>query len=219
MKQKTVNFRDCLKGFTVDQDKAVTPEQTLKKFYDQIGVFDKEILKEVKRIDNGRLGIPVYFSICGVDAAAMTGTKKQMGKGASPIQAEASACMELAERYSLFSFKNDTNSFITGDYAAMERAGYPVMPIKYLLASVHDTHSSEELLRQLLTGIPMQWTWGTNITRESDVLIPFSWFFAINEFNGPSAGNTLEDYRKACLFNNQPPPGDDTKDQQRFRKK
>ncbi|HUU80230.1 MAG TPA: YcaO-like family protein, partial [Acidobacteriota bacterium] len=35
--------------------------------------------------------------------------------------------------------------------------------------------------------------WGYNLTREKEVLIPFNWFFAINEFNGPSAGNCVEE--------------------------
>jgi ribosomal protein S12 methylthiotransferase accessory factor len=75
----------------------------------------------------------------------------------------------------------------------MTAAGYTVLPPEYLLASVHDNHTSVEILNRLLEDIPMQWVWGTNISRGEDVLIPFSWFFAINEFNGPSAGNTLEE--------------------------
>lgn len=193
MKKKSISFSDCFKTFTIDQDKAISPEETLEKFYAKIESQNLKILNEVRRIDNGRLGIPVYFSVCGDDAHALTGTKKQMGKGASVIQAEASACMELAERFSFFSFKNDSKNFLTGDYDAMIRDGYPVLELKYLLASVHDTHSSLQLLEQLLTDIPMQWTWGTNVTTGIDVLIPFSWFFAINEFNGPSAGNTCEE--------------------------
>jgi len=193
MKKKSIRFNDCFKTFTIDQDKAITPEETLKKFYTKVESLDLKILNEVRRIDNGRLDIPVFFSVCGEDAHAMTGTKKQMGKGASPIQAEASACMELAERFSFFAYKNNPGNFLTGDYRTMLRAGYPVLGLEYLLASVHDSHSSVELLEQLLEDIPMQWAWGTNVTRNSDVLIPFSWFFAINEFNGPSAGNTIEE--------------------------
>ncbi len=193
MKKRSIRFNDCYKKFTIDQDKAITPEETLKRFYDQVAGLDLEILNEVRRIDNGRLDIPVYFSVCGEDASALTGTKKQMGKGASPIQAEASACMELAERFSFFSYKNQPDNFLTGDYPAMIKAGYPVLAREYLLASVHDSHSSVALLDRLLADIPMQWAWGTNITRGEDVLIPFSWFFAINEFNGPSAGNTCEE--------------------------
>ena len=74
-------FEDCLKTFTTDQDKAIRPEDTLKRFYAKVKTLDCVILNEVKRIDNGRLDIPVYFSICGDDARALTGTKKQMGKG------------------------------------------------------------------------------------------------------------------------------------------
>jgi len=193
MKKKSVRFIDCYKKFTIDQDKAITPEETLRNFYAKVDSLNINILNEVTRIDNGRLDIPVYFSVCGEDAKALTGTKKQMGKGASPIQAEASACMELAERFSFFSYKNHSDNFLTGDYAAMTRAGYPVLAMEYLLASVHDSQSSADLLSQLLIDIPMQWVWATNITRGEDILVPFSWFFAINEFNGPSAGNTLEE--------------------------
>ncbi|WP_136806356.1 YcaO-like family protein [Desulfosediminicola flagellatus] len=193
MKKKNIVFNDCFKTFTRDQDKAITPEDTLKKFYKQVENLDVKILNEVNRIDNGRLDIPVYFSICGEDACALTGTKKQMGKGASPIQAEASACMELAERFSFFSFKSNPSNFITGDYQQMIHAGYPVMDINLLLESVHDMTSTPEILEQLLEDIPMQWAWATHVTTGENVLIPFSWFFAINEFNGPSAGNTYEE--------------------------
>lgn len=193
MKKKSIRFNDCLKTFTLDQDKAITPEETLKNFYSKVESLDLQILNEVRRIDNGRLDIPVFFSVCGNDAHALTGTKKQMGKGASPVQAEASACMELAERFSFFSYKSNSGNFLTGDYKTMVAAGYPVLGLTYLLASVHDSHSSVQLLEQLLDDIPMQWAWGTNVTTGSDVLIPFSWFFAINEFNGPSAGNTYEE--------------------------
>ncbi|PHR26907.1 MAG: hypothetical protein COA36_10640 [Desulfotalea sp.] len=193
MKKKTIIFNDCLKAFTEDQDKAITPEETLKIFYSKIEGLDLKILNEVRRIDKGRLDIPVYFSVCGEDAKALIGTKKQMGKGASAIQAEASACMELAERFSFFSFKDNEQNFLTGDYNEMISAGYPVLDLSYLLQSVHDSTADTELLKMLLADIPMQWTWGTNITSGQDVLIPFSWFFAINEFNGPSAGNTNEE--------------------------
>ena len=193
MKKKTVIFNDCFKTFTQDQDKAITPEQTLQNFYSKIESLDLNILNEVRRIDNGRLDIPVYFSVCGDDAKALTGTKKQMGKGASPVQAEASACMELAERFSFFAYKDNGGNFLTGDYNEMVQAGHPVLDLSYLLQSVHDSKSDVSLLELLLADIPMQWAWGTNITSGEDVLIPFSWFFAINEFNGPSAGNTNEE--------------------------
>lgn len=188
-----IQFKDCPKAFTTDQDKAITPDQTLKYFYQQVDKLDMKFLNEVKRIDTGRLEIPVFFSVCGEDVEKLTGTKKQMGKGASPIQAEASACMELAERFSFFSFKENPDNFMVGDYKQMQEAGHPVVPLELLLQSVHDKSTTVQLFEKLLADIPMQWTWGTNITTGKDVLIPFSWFYAINEFNGPSAGNTMEE--------------------------
>jgi ribosomal protein S12 methylthiotransferase accessory factor len=193
MNKKTIKLQSCLKTFTIDQDKAISPEKTVDLFFAKLAALDLRILSEVKRIDNGRLDIPVYFSVCGDDAAALTGTKKQMGKGASPIQSKASACMELAERFSFFSFKNNVENFLEGDYTSLRQQGYPVLDKKFLLQSVHDENTDGELLEKLLSGIPMQWTWATNVTRGEDVLIPFSWFYAINEFNGPSAGNTYEE--------------------------
>ncbi|MGW8158109.1 MAG: YcaO-like family protein [Desulfoprunum sp.] len=193
MKKSNIVLKDCLKTFTIDQDKAIRPEDTLARFYARVKQLDCVILNEVKRIDNGRLDIPVYFSICGEAASKLTGTRKQMGKGAHPVQAEASACMELAERFSFFAFKSNAEHFITGDYRTMREQGYPLMEIELLLQSVHDEKTTTAQLESLLQDVPMQWTWATNMTRGEEVLVPFSWFFAINEFNGPSAGNTYEE--------------------------
>lgn len=193
MKRSKITFNDCFKTFTKDQDKALTPEQTIKNFHARLAILDIEILSEVKRIDNGRLDIPVYFSVCGKDAVDIIGTKKQMGKGSSPEQAEASACMELAERFSFFDFKSREGNFLVGDYSTMREQGYPVIEPEYLLQSVHDETTDTATLEQLLKDVPMQWTWATNLTKDELVLLPFSWFYAINEFNGPSAGNTYEE--------------------------
>jgi len=68
-----------------------------------------------------------------------------------------------------------------------------VLSLDYLLRSVHDEKTDIATLEKLLEGVPIQWTWATNLTQNQEVLLPFSWFYAINEFNGPSAGNTYEE--------------------------
>ncbi len=98
--QFKVTLSDAPKRYTVDQDKIFTPRETVKRFHDKLKQIDLDILKNTIRIDNGRLDIPVYFSTCGADAVDVIGTKKQMGKGGTAEQAEASAVMELAERFS-----------------------------------------------------------------------------------------------------------------------
>lgn len=190
---RTITLKDCPKAFTTDQDKAVSPAETLQYFYQQVEAMDIKFLNEVKRIDNGRLDIPVFFSVCGEDVTRLTGAKKQMGKGASPVQAEASACMELAERFSFFSFKQEAANFIEGDYRQMIEVGYNVLPIEALLKSVDDQTTPAEIAEKVMEDIPMQWVWARNLTSDQEVLIPFSWFYAINEYNGSSAGNTVEE--------------------------
>lgn len=193
MEKTPIRPQDCFKHYTLDQDKVCSPVETVKRFKQKLSEVDLDILKEVRRIDTGRLDIPVYFSICGRDAYNAIGNKKQMGKGCTPEQSQASACMELAERFSFFCFKKDENNFITDTYANLKKAGHPLLPLDMLLFSVHDETTDVDTLAELINDIPIQWTWATNLTRQEEVLVPFSWFYAINEFNGPSAGNTYEE--------------------------
>ncbi len=186
----TVILNDAYKKFTKDQDKILRPEETVKRFKDKLKTLELDILKSAIRIDNGRLDIPVYFSTCGKDAAAVTGTKKQMGKGGTPQQAEASALMELAERFSFFSFARNTENFFTDIYPNVKDRA---ISFELIAQSVHDDSEDLPVARKIFESLPLKWTWGYNLTREEAVLIPFDWFYAINEFNGPSAGNCVEE--------------------------
>jgi ribosomal protein S12 methylthiotransferase accessory factor len=193
MEKTPIRPQDCFKHYTFDQDKVCSPVETVNRFREKLAQVDLDILKEVRRIDTGRLDIPVYFSVCGKDACKVIGNKKQMGKGSTPEQSQASACMELAERFSFFCFKKDENNFITDTYACLKKAGQPLLPLEMLLLSVHDETTDLATLEALISDIPIQWAWATNLNRQEEVLVPFSWFYAINEFNGPSAGNTYEE--------------------------
>ncbi len=193
MNRQIIELHPCKKQYTLDQDKACSPEETVKRFLAKLQELDLDILEEVRRIDTGRLDIPVFFSVCGRDARGIIGTRKQMGKGSTVAQSRASACMELGERFSFFSFLRNEDRFLVGDYQAMLDDGHPVLALEQILRSVHDTSCTPELLGRLLAGLPIRWVWARNLTREEDVLVPFSWFYAINEFNGPSAGNTMEE--------------------------
>lgn len=190
MKLRKIGLKDAYKGFTLDQDKIVPPEETVERIKKKLEKLDLDILKSTLRIDNGRLNIPVYVSVCGDDARAVTGTKKQMGKGATPQQAEASAVMELAERFSFFTFCNRPEHFILETYANLREKA---IPFDLIAASVHDESDDLPVAKQIFETLPLKWTPAYNLTREQPVWIPFNWFFAINEFNGPSAGNCVEE--------------------------
>lgn len=187
---RIIELSDAIKQFTMDQDKIMTPEETVKNFRDKTSRLNLKILEYTKRIDNGRLDIPVYFSVCGRDALAMTGTKKQMGKGATPIQSEASAVMELAERFSFFSFKKNPTNFQNGSFLDFEKDS---IKFDLIAASVHEEKEKAMEAKDFFAMLPFEWTWGYNITKKQPAMIPFDWFYAINEFNGPSAGNCREE--------------------------
>lgn len=183
-------LQDAFKTFTHDQDKAVPPDETLRRFRQRLAAVQLDLLKDTVRIDNGRLGIPVYLSRCGQDAQRVIGTRKQMGKGATPQQAEASAVMELAERFSFFSFIQNSSHFTVAPAAALAE---PAIPYEAIVRSVHDPAGDLPESRRLFESLPFKWTRAFNLTRGQIVMVPFDWFFAINEFNGPSAGNCKEE--------------------------
>lgn len=188
-----ITYGDCFKQYTYDQDKVCTPEETIARLKQKLADIKLDILRDVQRVDTGRLDIPVYFSVCGREAYEVIRNKKQLGKGCTPAQSQASACMELIERFSFYSFRQNPANFIRAGYAELKAEGLPLLPLKYLLQSVHDEQTSEETLAELLADIPIRWAWATNLSRGEMVLVPYSWFYAINEFNGPSAGNSYEE--------------------------
>ena len=183
-------LNDAYKGYTLDLDKIIPPEETVRRFKEKLKTIDLDILEETVRIDNGRLDIPVYFSVCGHDAEEVIGTKKQMGKGGTPHQAEASAVMELAERFSLFSFSRKPENFHIEEYGNIKDHA---LPFEGIARSVHDDSDELERAEEVFSSLPLKWTRAYNLTEDREVLIPFDWFFAVNEFNGSSAGNCMEE--------------------------
>lgn len=185
-----VVLADAYKGYTKDLDKIIAPGETVRRFKEKLKKINLDILEGTERIDNGRLDIPVYFSLCGQDAEEIIGTRKQMGKGGTPHQAEASAVMELAERFSLFSFKNNPRNFLLEEYGNIKDRA---LPFESIAQSVHDDSLELDRAREVFSRLPLKWTRGYNLTKDKELLIPFDWFFTINEFNGSSAGNCQEE--------------------------
>jgi len=187
---RKIVLKDAFKRFTLDQDKILPPEETVARFKEKLKRIDLDILDSTVRIDKGRLDIPVYFSSCGRDAIDIIGTKKQMGKGATPEQAEASAVMELAERFSFFSFCKNPQNFFVEKYCHLKENA---IPFEMIAQSVHDNSEDIDISRKIFENLPLKWTTAFNLTRNQEIVIPFNWFFTINEFNGPSAGNCVEE--------------------------
>ncbi|MFP5259511.1 MAG: YcaO-like family protein, partial [Acidobacteriota bacterium] len=181
------------KGYTVDQDKTISPAETVARAKEAFARLGAGVLAETKRIDTGRLGIPVFLSICGEEARAVMPTRKQMGKGASPEQAEASALMELAERYSFFSFWRDEERFVPATWSEAEaHFGEALVPLAVIRASVGETISDADA-RRILDLLPWRFGLVRDVAQGKDVAVPLDWFKILNEFNGSSAGNCFEE--------------------------
>jgi ribosomal protein S12 methylthiotransferase accessory factor len=185
-----INLKDAIKKVTDDQDKILQPEETVSMVKARMNDIDLKILDQTIRIDNGRLDIPVFFSTCGHDARAVIGTTKQMGKGATPAQAEASAVMELVERFSFFSFYQNQDHTQLGTY---DQFANEAIAFDQIAKSVHDETEDLDIAKKIFESMPLRWTGAWSLTREKEVLVPLDWFYAINAFNGPSAGNCVEE--------------------------
>lgn len=191
---------DCLKQYTTDQDKAVSPDETVARVKELFHNHCKGVLAETDRVDTGRLGIPVFVSVGGPAAREIMPTRKQMGKGASPIQAEASALMELAERFSYFSFWADESNFEECTWSeAREKWPGQVMDIAKIIQSVDEELDAEKAV-QLMDLVKWKFHPALNVVTEKEEYVPLDWFKKLNEFNGSSAGNTFEEsiFQGAC---------------------
>jgi ribosomal protein S12 methylthiotransferase accessory factor len=187
MRHKIV-LNDAVKKVTSDQDKVLAPAETVKIFKQKMMQTGLNILEKAVRIDNGRLDIPVYISYYGPDARAVTPVRKQMGKGAAPEQAEASAVMEVAERYSFFNFYHSPENFFTDHFSNVKDQA---LSFDAIARSVHDIDDGAG--RKIFDLLPLRWTQGYHLSQDRPVLIPFDWFYTINEFNGSCAGNCPEE--------------------------
>ncbi|MDR2055134.1 MAG: YcaO-like family protein [Desulfovibrio sp.] len=188
-----IRLSPCRKGYTRDLDKVVTPARTISRVQERLAAVNLNILAETRRIDVGRLGIPVYLSVCGADARNVMPTRKQMGKGSSPEQAQASALMELMERYAFFSFWNERPHMERLTWsAAVSRFSEDMLPISAMLRSVDDT-LDPELAHRVLDLAPWFFYPATHLQSGRITWLPLDWFKLLGEFNGTSAGNTPEE--------------------------
>lgn len=183
----------CPKKYTRDLDKAVHPSDTIRHVRTRLAQCGLNILADTRRVDVNRLGIPVFLSQCGTDAKRIMPSRKQMGKGSSPEQAEASALMELMERYAFFSFWERQPHFITATWSEAEaRFRDNMLPLESMLLSVHDTQPLDKA-RRVLDCVPWQFYPATRLSDGHTTWLPLDWFKLLGEFNGSSAGNNTEE--------------------------
>jgi len=188
-----ISLNSCPKVYTKDQDKAFAPAETVARVKSLLEANCHGVLAKTDRVDTGRLGIPVFVSSCGPQAAEIMPTRKQMGKGASPEQAEASALMELVERYSFFSFWSEQSNFTEKTWSQASVC-WPdkLIGIDKILQSVHETLPEDQAVK-VLDLVSWKFHPALNLLTEAVEYVPLDLFKKLNEFNGSSAGNTFEE--------------------------
>ncbi len=186
---RPLKLTDAFKGYTYDQDKLLSPEETIRRVRDRLSKLDLDLLAETMRIDSGRLDIPVYISLLGADARRVVPTAKQMGKGATPVQSEASALMELVERFSFFSYL-EAGPMIYRRARDLETRS---LDFSFLSRSLFDASEDVAAAADLYRDWPLSFAPATDLTTGEALYLPFHWFYLIEEYNGPAAGNCLEE--------------------------
>ncbi len=188
-----ITLHSCPKAHSHELDKAISPADTVARVREKLSALHTDILTHTSRVDVGRLGIPVYMSHCGADAKRVMPTRKQMGKGATPIQAEASALMELMERYAFFSFWDTMPDCKEATWdEAIAQFHDALMPLEHILQSVNeDLPLAKAAL--LMNCVSWQFFPVTDLVHKKTVWAPLNWFKKLGEFNGTSAGNTQEE--------------------------
>jgi len=171
-------------------DKADFPERTVERVEKVLKNSQLKIYKGLRRIDKGRLGIPVYLSLYDLQGTEITGNYKQMGKGADDILAQASALMELVERFSLFSFVKKVPQ--KGLFATFEELGDKAIPWKVFLNSVEDQEDEalKKIAIKILKKVPFYFVPALEVRTRSIKYLPFHWFWLLYEYNGSAGGNT-----------------------------
>ncbi|MCL1890161.1 MAG: YcaO-like family protein [Desulfovibrionaceae bacterium] len=193
-RQARIRLTACPKTYTRDLDKAASPAETIARVRKRLASLGLDILAEIRRVDMGRLGIPVYMSVCGADARRVIPARKQMGKGSSPEQAEASALMELMERYAFFSFWRRRPHISRFTWSEAEaNFGDKLLPLAAMSQSVEENGLDPDLARRVLDLVSWNFYPATVLPDEQISWLPLDWFKLLGEFNGASAGNTPEE--------------------------
>ena len=188
-----IRLKSSPKGFTRDLDKAIAPEETFARVSGILQTFGDNIFAGARRVDVGRLGIPVYMGMCGPKARDIMPTRKQMGKGASEAQARASALMELVERYSFFTFFERRPNFVEATWEEAEKLfGSALINVEEICRSVNDAIEPARA-REILNLRSWDFCPATRLHDGKIVWLPLDWFRLLGEFNGSSAGNTDEE--------------------------
>ena len=185
-----INLQSCPKTYTYDQDRAIPPDQTVKKVLGILKNSGLQIFESIKRVDVN-LNLPVYLAKGGSDYNLLefnylflTNKHNGTGKGATEIQAQASGLMEMVERFSACTYPyNEPNIYNDIKHLTPD--------IKLLFPLLCHVPDEEEIMEELKKVI-MFWAPAYNMIKKEVQWIPSPYRHIVG-FNGLASGNTIEE--------------------------
>ncbi len=182
-------LKSSFKNYTGVQEKTCHPQETIERVLKNLDSLGIQVLKKIFRIDDlDRIGIPVYVCKVYEEVGKRLGMDESFGKGATPEQAEASALMELVERYSNFSFLLEEN-YLIESYGNLKEE---TISVDTLLSPLHSVFKEDGFIKEL-KNIKLRWNEAYDILEDKKIIFPLYWFYRIYGTTGWAAGNTLEE--------------------------
>jgi ribosomal protein S12 methylthiotransferase accessory factor len=185
--QSYISLKPSPKQHTAGLDKAIPPAETVRNIKALFQRTELKLVREITRIDQGRLNIPVYICLAGEDCNIPT--PKTMGKGPTPEQSEASALMELVERFSHANYPY-AGCFQWGGIRDVN--GNALAQDHLFHLPDRDAVASQEI-KDEFAALPFAWVPAFSLSQQKDIFIPHEWFADVQGTNGLSAGNTQEE--------------------------
>lgn len=184
----SVILKECPKVYILETHRSKTPDSTLhfiERIKETVGMISFRNATEVDRI-----GIQVFTC----DRIRPDGSRtSHTGKGVSPIQAQVSITMESIERY-CSEFKEEyLDKLVRGSYNNLKSKFNVLDPRGMILSGLSDYNNDHKI----------HWTWGTDLSKEEEILVPAcAVYHPFHEdrvlmmnthTNGIAAGNTMEE--------------------------
>ncbi len=185
--KSNIRLTQRIKQHTRGLDKTIAPTETVRNVKRMLEGIQLQIVRDTIRIDSGRLNIPVYVCRAGKDSNIPT--PKTMGKGPTPEQSEASALMEMVERFSHANFPRP-ETHLRGIF---EDVKAETIPFEHFFRVPNRNARVSDENKEMFSSLPFSWVPAYNLVHQRDFLIPYEWFADIQGTNGLSAGNTMEE--------------------------
>ncbi|MDD1714873.1 MAG: YcaO-related McrA-glycine thioamidation protein [Methanoregulaceae archaeon] len=179
-----MKLASCKKAYSRDTQRAVPPEETLKRVKALLPAAGITRVADITSLD--RIGIPVFSSIR--PTARRGAVSVYNGKGATPAEARVSAMMEGIERFSAEIARED---LLVERYSVLSVSENVLDPASLILPKSVDCDA------------PVAWTRGEDLISGEDILVPASAVYHPlpvlypqlfrTTTNGLASGNTLEE--------------------------